>query len=66
MQARVGMWVVVEGPDDKTPRKEGQVVALTHTDGSPPYWVRWLDDHRSLVFPGPDCRLMDEAPHARV
>jgi hypothetical protein len=66
MQARVGTWVVVEGPDERTPRKEGRVVALTHADGSPPYWVRRLDDHRGLGFPGPDCRLLDEAPHARV
>lgn len=58
MQAQVGEWLVVEGHRDTEPRRQGRIVALGHEDGSPPYWVQWLDDdHRTLVFPGPDGRI---------
>jgi hypothetical protein len=65
MHAEVGNWLVVEGLTDASTRRQGQIVAIDHTDGTPPYWVRWLDDdHRSLVFPGPDARVEPHPVHA--
>jgi hypothetical protein len=65
MHAEVGNWLVVEGLTDASARRQGQIVAVDHADGSPPYWVRWLDDdHRSLVFPGPDARVEPQPVHA--
>ena len=58
MRGQVGNWLIVEGLTDESPRRQGQIVEVTHADGSPPFWVRWLgDDHHSLVFPGPDARV---------
>lgn len=58
MRAQVGNWLIVEGLTDASSRRQGQIVAVTHADGTPPFWVRWLDDdHRTLVFPGPDARV---------
>jgi hypothetical protein len=35
------------------------IIGLHHTDGSPPYVVRWLaDGHIALMFPGPYTRLV--------
>jgi len=42
-------------------RRVGVITDLLHHDGTPPYWVKWLDnEHEGLYFPGPDCHL--EAP----
>jgi len=58
MRARVGGWVVIEGRVLDEPRRQGQVIGLIHSDGSPPYQVRWVeDDHESIVFPGPGARI---------
>jgi hypothetical protein len=43
MHARVGDWIVVESGRLDGRRREGQVVELRHPDGSPPYYVHWLD-----------------------
>ena len=67
MRAQVGNWLIVEGLTDESPRRQGEIVTVDHTDGSPPYWVRWLgDDHRSLVFPGPDARVEEYPVNAGV
>jgi hypothetical protein len=64
MRAQVGNWLIVEGLTDESPRRQGQIVGVDHADGSPPFWVRWLDDdHRSLVFPGPDARVEPHPLH---
>jgi hypothetical protein len=56
--AAIGDWVIVEGTMPGVPRRQGKIVGLAHPDGSPPYWVRWVeDDHESLFFPGPDGRV---------
>ncbi len=67
MRGRVGEWLVVEARDDTSVRRQGQIEGVAHEDGSPPFWVRWLDDgHRSLVFPGPDGRVEEHAVHPDV
>ncbi len=59
MKARVGDWVVVERDSAGLPSRRGLVEELRHPDGTPPYLVHWLDtDTRTLVFPGPDARVV--------
>lgn len=58
MKAEVGDWLVIEGTALGGRRRAGLIVEVRHTDGTPPYVVRWLDDdHESLVFPGPSAHV---------
>lgn len=58
MRAHIGDWLVIEGRTLGERRRQGQIIELTHADGTPPYRVRWVeDDHESVVFPGPDARI---------
>jgi hypothetical protein len=58
MQARRGDRLVLEGTRVGDLRRVGVIIDLSHDDGTPPYYVRWLDDGRqTLVFPGPDARV---------
>ncbi|MFC4059249.1 DUF1918 domain-containing protein [Planomonospora corallina] len=59
MKAAVGDRLVVEGTYNHESRRVGVIVGLRHPDGSPPYVVRWMDaEHETLVFPGPDARVV--------
>jgi len=43
--------------------RDGEIVAVEHDDGSPPYWVRWSDTgHESLFYPGPDAQVDRHRP----
>ena len=54
-RAGVGDWIVLPDVHGHTHGRRGQVVALLHPGGTPPYRVRWLDDdHESVLFPPPD------------
>ena len=65
MHAEVGNWIIVHGRTLDAPSREGRIDEVVHEDGSPPYLVHWLDDdHRSVVFPGPDATIVPERPHA--
>ncbi|WP_374212008.1 DUF1918 domain-containing protein [Streptomyces sp. C10-9-1] len=56
--ARVGDRLVVSGAAVGDGGRDGEIVALHHRDGTPPYDVRWSDTGRvTLVFPGPDARV---------
>lgn len=58
MKAKIGDWLVVERAHLDEPQRRGQIVALRHPDGTPPYLVRWADTgEETLVFPGPDARV---------
>lgn len=58
MRAHVGDWLLLPPPPGEHVTRRGQIVAVPHQDGSPPYRVRWTDDdHESLLFPPPDARL---------
>ncbi|GGM89368.1 hypothetical protein GCM10010106_40930 [Thermopolyspora flexuosa] len=63
MKAAVGDQIVIESMHLDEPRRIGTIVALRHEDGSPPYVVRWEgQEHETLVFPGPDARIVARHP----
>jgi hypothetical protein len=58
MFAHTGDRLVVEGIHVGDARRIGVITAVHHTDGTPPYQVRWLDSgHEALVFPGPEAHI---------
>ncbi|MFJ5547461.1 DUF1918 domain-containing protein [Streptomyces sp. NPDC093225] len=58
LHAEVGDQIVIGGPTVGSPGRDGEVIALHHPDGTPPYDVRWSDTGRtSVFFPGPDARI---------
>lgn len=62
MNAEVGDHVVIEGTRPGTTRREGEIVALHHADGSPPYDVRWSDTgHVGVFIPGPDAHVRHQS-----
>jgi hypothetical protein len=55
MYAQAGDRLVVRSTHVDGPARDGEILEVKHSDGSPPYVVRWSDDgHEALVFPGPD------------
>ncbi|MPY56031.1 pyridoxamine 5'-phosphate oxidase family protein [Streptomyces spongiae] len=58
MRAQLGDQLVVESATTGATRRDGEIVALHHEDGTPPYEVRWSDTNEvTLVFPGPDAHI---------
>jgi hypothetical protein len=58
MIAKVGDRLVVEGVHVGDTRRVGVIIAVRHSDGTPPYEVRWVDSgHEALVFPGPEAHV---------
>ena len=40
------------------PVRDGEILEVRHSDGTPPYWVRWSDTgHEALVYPGADASV---------
>ena len=61
MNAQVGDRIIVEGTHLGDRRRIGIITEITHSDGAPPYRVKWLDDGRTtLIFPGPESRIEPE------
>ena len=59
MRAKPGDWLVVETSTLDRPGVRGVIEEVLSDTGEPPYRVRWTyDDHMSLVFPGPDARVL--------
>lgn len=55
MYAAKGDRLVVRSVHVDGPVRDGEILEVSHSDGTPPYRVRWSDTgHESLVFPGPD------------
>lgn len=65
MKAHVGdrLLVLSRHVDDAV--EEGEILEVHGADGQPPFLVRWAGgEHDSLVFPGPDARVLPhEAAH---
>jgi uncharacterized protein DUF1918 len=58
MIAQIGDRIVVKGVHVGDPPRVAVVTALRHSDGTPPYEVRWVADGREgLIFPGPECHI---------
>jgi hypothetical protein len=58
MYAAVGDRLVIHAHYLDAPNRDGEVLEVRHTDGTPPYLVRWSDTgHTTLVFPGPDATV---------
>ena len=60
MHAKIGDRLRVQSRTVGVPERVGVIVEVRHDDGSPPYLVRFGDGHEALVFPGPDCLLVDQ------
>jgi len=61
MHAEPGDWLIVASSTVDHQFRRGYIAEVPAQDGTPPYRVRWTDDDRTtLVFPGPDARVLDE------
>lgn len=59
LRAARGDWIVIERAGIGQPARKGLIVGVRSVDGSPPYLVRWAGHgHTSLMFPGPDARVV--------
>ena len=54
MQAKVGDGLTVKGRHQGDEDRHGEIVEVHGEKGSPPYLVRWQDDHESVFFPSSD------------
>lgn len=54
MHAKPGDWLVVGGHRVGEPSRHAEILEVRGDKGSPPYYVRWVDGHESLVYPGSD------------
>ncbi|MEU5878687.1 DUF1918 domain-containing protein [Spirillospora sp. NPDC047279] len=62
MNAHVGDRIIITRPGLHDPARDGEIVGVRGRDGAPPYLVRWSDTGRqSLIFPGPDTRIVNYA-----
>jgi len=58
MKAAVGDRIVIASGRVDSPVRDGRVLEVRNTDGSPPYVVEWSDSgHTGLLFPGPDAQV---------
>ncbi|ARZ66699.1 XRE family transcriptional regulator [Streptomyces albireticuli] len=58
MHAKLGDHLIVESPTTGATKRDGEIIGLHHSDGTPPYDVRWSDTNRvTLVYPGPDAHV---------
>lgn len=59
MKAHVGDRLVVMSRHLDEAVEEGQILEVHGADGDPPFVVRWEGrEHETLVFPGPDARVI--------
>jgi hypothetical protein len=57
VQAAVGDEIMVETDTVGRIRRRGEILEVLATGGEH-YRVRWDDGHESLLFPGPDARII--------
>lgn len=61
MQASVGDQLHIHSRTVGMSDRIGEIVEVRGEHGEPPYLVRFTDGHETLVFPGPDCVLENQA-----
>lgn len=65
MYAKPGDWLVIETSSVERRSIRTYIEEVLSQDGAPPYRVRWTtDDHVSIVFPGPDARVVTDTERA--
>ncbi len=64
MIASVGDRLIVHSRTTDGPIRDGEIIEVSHEDGSPPYLVRWSAGGQSLVFPGPDAEIHHYEHHS--
>lgn len=66
MRASVGDTIIVASNVVHGAVREGRVIEVRHPDGTPPFEVEWSDTgEHTLVFPGPDARVVPAGDPAR-
>ena len=67
MRAHPGDWPVVETSTVGRHSMRGQIEEVSGPTGEPPFRIRWTDDDRvSIVFPGPDARVVTQSELAEL
>jgi hypothetical protein len=61
MKAKVGDTLVIKGTTVEQHDQRGVITEVRSADGSPPYVVRWANDHVATVYPGPDALVVTAA-----
>lgn len=61
MHATVGDRLHVHGRLVGNADQEAEIIEVRGADGGPPYLVRYPDGHEVLVFPGPDCVVVEKS-----
>jgi Domain of unknown function (DUF1876)/Domain of unknown function (DUF1918) len=61
MKAQVGDRIILAARRVDDPVRDGEVLEVKGSDGSPPYTVRWSDGHTGLVYPGPGAVMKVES-----
>jgi hypothetical protein len=61
MKAKVGDFLEIKGTTVEQHDRRGVITEVRSADGSPPYVVRWADDHIATVYPGPDALIVTAA-----
>ena len=58
MRAKSGDRIVVHSQRQGEQDRDGEVLEVQASDGSPPYWVRWSDTGRSgLYYPSAEAYI---------
>lgn len=65
MKAHPGDRLVVMSRHVDDAVEQGVIIEVHGVDGDPPFLVRWEgNEHDSLVYPGPDARVIPHEAHA--
>ncbi|MFI5527271.1 DUF1918 domain-containing protein [Kitasatospora sp. NPDC051853] len=59
MHATAGDHLVIHGRAVGMKDREGEILEVRGAEGGPPYWVHFEDGHDGLVYPGPDCTVIE-------
>jgi Domain of unknown function (DUF1918) len=62
MHATVGDRVHIMSRNVGMQEHIGEILQVRGPGGEPPYLVRFVDGHESLVYPGPDCIIKPRDP----
>ncbi|MEU8223648.1 DUF1918 domain-containing protein [Kribbella sp. NPDC048915] len=63
MYAQVGDHIHVHGHKVGCPVRDGTIIEVRGSNGTPPYLVRWVGlQNPALVYPGPDAQVVQFPP----